>query len=157
MRKHIILTGLLLLYAFVMAIVVFNDLNVSKAKGADSATIGSDVSLLKVSEYGITLEFDPPGGGSGTLEAELYEMGDKLLAKVTRQHKGRSIEFELFAQINEKDLSNYYLRYRFNSSENFRRRSLLFVGEILETTVLGQREFVAGTRPIIRVMVRDKA
>ena len=62
----------------------------------------------------------------------------------------------MFAQIDKKDLANYYLRYRFDSGETFRQRSLLFVGEILETTVLGQREFVAGTSPVIRVLVRDR-
>ncbi|MHC4866352.1 MAG: MG2 domain-containing protein, partial [Planctomycetota bacterium] len=128
-----------------------------KAPGTDQLKVGPDISLLKVSEDGITVRFDPPKGKSGTLEAELYELGDKLLAKVTRRHKGRPLEVDLFAQMNDKDLTDYYLRYRFNSSEEFRQRSLLFVGEILETTVLGQREFVAGTRPVIRVLVRDRA
>ncbi|MHC4528598.1 MAG: hypothetical protein ACYS29_12040, partial [Planctomycetota bacterium] len=68
-----------------------------KAPGTDQLKVGPDISLLKVSEDGITVRFDQPKGKSGTLEAELYELGDKLLAKVTRRHKGRPLEVDLFA------------------------------------------------------------
>ncbi len=125
----------------------------SQALGAQQA--GPDISILKVSSEGITVQFTPPKSTSGTLEAELHEIDGKLMAKVTRQHKGKPIEVELFGQINEKDLGNYYLRYRFSSGDEFQQRSLLFAGEILETTVLGQREFVAGTQPLIRILVKD--
>jgi uncharacterized protein YfaS (alpha-2-macroglobulin family) len=117
----------------------------------------SDLSLLNVSSEGVTIEFYPPRSTSGTLEAELHKIDGGLMAKVTRRHRGRPLQIELYAQIDKKDLSKYYLRYRFDSNQIYRQRSLLFVGEILETTVLGQREFVAGTRPVIRVLVRDRA
>jgi uncharacterized protein YfaS (alpha-2-macroglobulin family) len=117
----------------------------------------ADLSLLKISNESVTIEFYPPEGETGALEAELYELDGKLLAKVTRRHTSKPLQLDLLAQVNQKDLANYYVRYRFDSSQAFRQRSLLFVGEILETTVLGQREFVAGTRPVIRVLVRDRA
>ncbi len=131
---------------------------VSTSSGSEQRNRANvDLSLLEVTSEKITIEFDPPERTSGTLEVELYELDGKLLAKVTRRHKGRPLQIDLVAQIDKKDLANYYLRYRFNSNQDFRRRSLLFVGEILETTVLGQREFVAGTRPFIKVLVRDRA
>ena len=123
----------------------------------DKPIVGSDLSIIKISPDHITVEFFPPKGQTGTLEAELYDLGRKLLAKVTRLHKGQTFQTDLFAEINDKDLSNYYLRYRFNSSQQFIQRSLMFLGEILETTVLGQRQFVAGTQPIIRILVRDRS
>jgi len=117
---------------------------------------GADVSLMGVTDEGVRLEFTPTNR-SGTLEVELYDLGGKMLAKVSRRHQGRPVEVMLYAQVKKDDLAEYYIQYRFDSNEAFRRRSLLFVGEILETTVLGQREFVAGTRPMIRVLVRDRA
>ena len=130
----------------------------SSGSGKDrESQINSDLSLLKVSSEGVTIEFYPTARTTGSLEAELYKLDGGLLAKVTRRHRGKPLQIELYAQIDKKDLSNYYLRYRFNSNQAFRQRSLLFVGEILETIVLGQREFVAGTRPVIRVLVRDRA
>jgi uncharacterized protein YfaS (alpha-2-macroglobulin family) len=118
---------------------------------------GTDLSLLEILPERITIEFYPPERKSGTIEVELYELEGKLLAKVTRRHEGRPIRMELFAQIDKNNPANYYLRYRFDSGETFRQRSLMFVGEVLETTVLGQREFVAGTSPVIRILVRDRA
>jgi len=155
MCKKVIWTGLVFSCALGSLVFILMGMAGSPAQGANLTN--ADLSLLKVSSEGITVEFYPPDGQRGTLEAELYELGGKLLAKVTRRHIGRGLQIDLFAQINEKDLANYYLRYRFNSGQEFRRRSLLFVGEILETTVLGQREFVAGTRPVIRVLVMDRA
>lgn len=116
-----------------------------------------ELSLLGITADKVDVEFYPPSGTSGMLEAELYQVDGKLLAKITRRHEGRAIRLELYAQIDKKDLSNYYLRYRFDSSQTFRQRSLVFVGEILETTILGQREFVAGTSPVIRILARDRA
>ncbi len=117
----------------------------------------AELALLEITSDKVAVELYPPSGTSGMLEAELYQLDGKLLAKITRRHEGNSIRLELYAQIDKKELANYYLRYRFDSSQTFRQRSLLFVGEILETTILGQREFVAGTSPVIRILVRDRA
>ncbi len=124
---------------------------------ARASQAGSDVSLTKVTDDAVELEFTPPSGKSGILEAELYDLDGKLLAKVSRRHRGRTLKVVLYAQVNKEDPSNYYVRYRFGAEQQWRQRSLLFAGEMLETTVLGQREFLAGTRPVIRVMVRDRA
>jgi uncharacterized protein YfaS (alpha-2-macroglobulin family) len=118
---------------------------------------GAELSLLEITSDKVAVELYPPSGTSGMLEAELYQVDGKLLAKITRRHEGNRVRLELYAQIDKKELANYYLRYRFDSSQTFRQRSLLFVGEILETTILGQREFVAGTSPVIRILVRDRA
>ncbi len=157
MFKRMILAGLASGFVLGAMVVVLTGAGGPQARGAGQASPASELSLIKVSGERITVEFKPPAGRGGMLEAELYKLDGKMLAKVTRRQAGRPIRVELYAQINEKDLSDYYLRYRFGANEEYRRRSLLFVGEILETTVLGQREFVAGTRPVIRVLVRDRA
>lgn len=127
------------------------------ASSSPEKQASSDLLLLDISSEAVEIEFLPPKGRGGVLEAELYDLEGTLLAKVTRRHRAKPLKVTLYAQINKDDPANYYMRYRFDSNEDFRQRSLQFVGEILETTVLGQREFVAGTRPVIRVMVRDRA
>ena len=71
--------------------------------------VNSDLSLLNVSSEGVTIEFYPPRSTTGSLETELYKLEGGLLAKVTRRHRGRPLQIELYAQIDKKDLSNYYL------------------------------------------------
>jgi uncharacterized protein YfaS (alpha-2-macroglobulin family) len=155
MRKRMVRAGLVLFCA-IGVFGLFQTGTADSRRGA-AGQGGSEVSVLEISSDMVSVEFFPPGDKSGVLEAELYEIDGKLLAKVTRQHKGKPVEVKLLAQIDKDEPGNYYLRYRFNSREKFRQRSLLFLGEILETTVLGQRQFVAGTRPVIRILVRDRA
>ena len=124
---------------------------------AEAAGQALDLTLVTVTTRGVEMQFEPPGGDAGRLEAELYELGGKLLAKVTRRHEGQGLKLTFVAEVDEKDLAQYYVRYRFSSGEPFQQRSLFYLGEILETTVLGQREFLAGTSPVIRVLVRDRA
>ena len=87
----------------------------------------------------------------------MLDLGGKLLAKVTVAHVGKPFQAKLTARVNTADPANYYVRYRFNAAEGFRQRSLHFLSELLETRVLGQREFLAGTSPVVRIMVRDRA
>jgi len=155
MYKRTILAGFLALAA--VGTLLLLQTGSASSRPSPEQQANAELSILEISSDAVSMEFYPPASKSGTLEAELYELGGKLLAKVTRRHTGRPLRIDLVAQVNKKDLSDYYLRYRFDSNQDFRQRSLLFVGEILETTVLGQREFVAGTRPVIRVLVRDRA
>jgi len=160
------MTGVGLVVSCAISILLLFQMGLAGSRSNQEKQANTDLSLLEITSEKITIEFHPPDGTSGAIEVELYQLdgqpvpireAGKLLAKVTRRHQGRPLQIEMFAQIDKKDLANYYLRYRFDSGETFRQRSLLFVGEILETTVLGQREFVAGTSPVIRVLVRDRA
>jgi hypothetical protein len=137
-------------------VVLSTQLICSGTWGQDNTVTGNS-SLVNVSKGSLTIKFVPPSGKSGTLEAELYDLGGAMLAKVTHKHQGKPLEITFIAEVNPEDLANYYLRFRFNSSENYRKRSLFYLGEILETTILGQRDFIAGTRPVIRILVRDRA
>ncbi len=129
----------------------------TEAANPNAKQIGSDVSLEQVTSESIELEFLKPTGGGGLLEVELLNLNGDMLAKVTRRHSGKPVKVTLYGQINPDDLPNYYLRYRYDSNQEFRQRSMLFVGEVLETTVLGQREFIAGTAPVIRIIIKDRA
>ncbi|MBN1844726.1 MAG: hypothetical protein JW810_03515 [Sedimentisphaerales bacterium] len=113
--------------------------------------------LVKLTDQGVEVRFCPPGGRPGTLEAELYNLEGTMLAKVTRRHTGRPETILFVAEVDRRNPANYYVRYRFDAGEKFQQRSLFYLGEILETTILGQKEFVAGTRPVIRILVRDRA
>jgi alpha-2-macroglobulin-like protein len=126
------------------------------ASSANQKQNDSDIVLSAVTDESLDIEFRRPSVRSGLLEVELLNLDGSMLAKVTRRHTGQSIKVTLYGQINKSDLANYYIRYRFDSNQNFIKRSLLFTGEILETTVLGQREFVAGTTAAIRIIVKDK-
>ncbi len=121
------------------------------------ALAAPEIMLLGSSKEGIELEFAPPAAKADTLEAELYDLSGKILAKVTRVHSGEAVKVNMSAPIDPKDLAKYYLRYRTTAKTEFQRRSLYFLKEILETTVLFHRKLVAGTRPMIRVIVKDRA
>ena len=113
-----------------LAVLVLVLLQTGSAGPGSTSRTNVDMSLLKISPEAVTIEFYPPQGQTGTLEAQLHDLGGKLLAKVTRPHDGRPLLVDLFAQIDQNDLANYYLQYRFDSGQSFRRRSLLFVGHL---------------------------
>ncbi|HEV56387.1 MAG TPA: hypothetical protein ENN87_02675, partial [Phycisphaerales bacterium] len=115
------------------------------------------MSLIEASSNSVVIEFRPPAGQSGVLEAELYALDGDLLAKVTRRHTGQALRVTFVAEIDRNDLAAYYVRFRFSSGEAFSQRSLYYAAPVLETVVLGQREFMAGTCPVIRILVRDRA
>lgn len=115
------------------------------------------LSLIAIADNSLTLRVVPPVGKPGTLEAELYDLAGTLLAKITQKHRGTPLEITFVAAVNAEDPADYYLRFRFDAGQAFRKRSLFYLGEILETTILGQRDFIAGTRPVIRILVQDRA
>ncbi len=115
------------------------------------------MSLIEASSNSVVIEFRPPAGRPGVLEAELHALDGDLLAKVTRRHAGQPLRVTFVAEIKRDDLANYYVRFRFDSGQAFQQRSLYYSAPVLETVVLGQREFMAGTCPVIRILVRDRA
>ena len=128
------------------------------AGGLGPAVAGGAVVELKgTTDKGVELAFAPPDGKAGAFEGELYDLSGKLLAKASRDHRGKPFGVAFQAAINPKDLANYYVRYRFAAAQAFARRSLFFMQELLSTTLLGQRDLVGGTSPRIRVLVQDKA
>jgi len=127
---------------------------------AGDSTKASDagIDLVKLGADGVTLSITAPDGEAGTAEVQLYDIAGKELATASRKHDGKAFKIVLSAKLDKaKAAENYYVRYRFDSADEFQQRSLYFMSEILETTVLGQRDLVAGTRPLVRVMVRDRA
>ncbi len=118
---------------------------------------GGDVSLIAMHEDGVHLRCWPESGRTGLLEAELYALQGEALASVSRAHRGDAFEVVLPADLPSTDPADYYLRYRFYPEDDFRQRSLFFLAPILETIVLAQNEYLAGSEPRVRVLVRDKA
>ena len=116
-----------------------------------------EVSLAGMARDGITLDLFPPRNRRGNATVELLDLRGKVVAATSVSHGGKPFQVRLAARISANDPANYYVRYHFDGSEPFRQRSLQFLAEMLETHVLGQREFFAGTSPVVRVMVRDRA
>ena len=117
----------------------------------------ADVSLLNISKNGVNLQLSPPDGKAGVLEVELCELEGKVLGKTTVRHKGLSTAVTITAALDSDDPADYFIRYRFDSSHEYTQRSLFLLSEMLETIVLAQREYLAGTTPIIQILVRDRA
>ena len=127
------------------------------AVGGEAAPDAGDVSIVSATTEGLTLTFTPPGHRSGAVEAEICDLEGRMLAKVTGRHGGRPLELKMSAPLDTQNMANYYLRYRFGPDTEWQRCSLFFMGEVLETIVLGQREYLAGTRAVLRVIVRNRA
>ncbi|NLX07663.1 MAG: hypothetical protein GXY33_21200 [Phycisphaerae bacterium] len=125
--------------------------------GHPSAEAGR-AELVQASGDELIVRFTPPAGTAGELEAGIHRVDDnRLVAKVTLPHDGRTISVTFACHIGEGELADYYVRYRFASDREFEQKSLLFIREMLRVTVLGQRELVAGTHPTVRILVRDEA
>ena len=124
---------------------------------AEAPQAGPEVSLVGVADGAVTLEFRPADTTAGLVEAELHALDGKLLAKGSVRHAGKPVTLRLAGGVDEKKAADYYVRYRLGEGRPFRQRSLFFLKEILETTVLAQRDLVAGTSPVVRVLVRDRA
>ena len=152
-----VVVGCVLLVGVVASVVLVGIRTAPPAARGEQAEVGPEIALVEAKPDSVTLRFCPRAGQRGSVEVELYDLSGKLLAKASAAHGGRPGSIQLSAAINEKDPASYYVRYRLDKAERFRQRSLFFLSEILETTIIGQREFVAGTSPVVRVMVRDRA
>ena len=153
MNRRMIQVGLVILYVVVL-FTISTSQTVNSNRGSSSQ---NPISLVGISKEQIIIHFNPPEGKSGVLEAELYTVEKKLLAKISHKHQGTPFEAALTAEVDEKDLANYYIRFRFDGGDTFEQRSLYYLGELLETMVLGQREFITGSQPVIRILVTDMA
>jgi hypothetical protein len=113
------------------------------------------IRVTAITADGVTVELQT--AKAGTAEVELYDLAGKLLAKGSLKHNGGAATVKLAAALIPNDQSDYYIRFRPTETDEYQQRSLLFAGEMLEVTVLGYREMMAGTRPVLRVLVHDRA
>jgi hypothetical protein len=110
-----------------------------------------------VHDGGVEVEV-APHGHAGAAEVEFCRLNGERLARAARPpHNGTPRRLWLAADVDPEHPDDYYLRWRVRPDASFQQRSLFVLGEILETVVVGQRAFVAGTRPLMRVLVRDHA
>ncbi len=96
--------------------------------------------LVHMDADGVTLRFGPPAGTSGTVEAELCDLGGKLLARASIEHQGRPVEVVLAGPVRTTEPANYYVRYRFTGEESFRSRSLFLIAEVSAAIGTGSGE-----------------
>jgi len=152
--RHWSVLGCILMMCIAAGLFAVPSGDAAKAPEAKDAVI----ELIKLDAEGVILSLTPPDGKAGQAEVQLVDITGKELAKASRGHDGKAFKIGLSANLDKaKSAENYYIRYRFDGAEKFQQRSLYFMSEILETTVLGQRDLVAGTRPMVRVIVHDRA
>ncbi len=58
---------------------------------AQNQTTAEILALREITTDHLTLVFDPAAAPPGTFEAELYNLDNQLLAKVTQNHKGKPV------------------------------------------------------------------
>ena len=89
---------------------------------------------------------------------ELLDLRGKVVAKTSVATVGKPFQVRLAARVNAADPANYYVRYRFDGSGAVPpAEPAIPQPSCWRLTSLGQREFFAGTSPVVRVMVRDRA
>lgn len=117
----------------------------------------AEIALAEITKEGLSLSLTPPAGNPGKLEVELCAVRGDVLAKASRSHEGQPVKVQLSADLNPDQPADYYVRWRFDTKDEFKQRSLYFLTQVLETIVVAQREYLAGTEPVIQVLVRDRA
>ena len=126
------------------------------AGGAADGAASGEMRLLAVDADGVALRLEPPAGARGTAEIEVLAVDGKSLAHGAAAHAGKPVEMKLAAAVKPGDPAGYYVRWRATAEAPWRQKSLLLLGEMLETIVLGHRDMLAGTQPMLRVIVRDR-
>jgi len=163
MKRNLLLLNITAILAILMILSVL--LTAHGARTADrhsgpvlySTATEPEVALLSLDADGVGLAFRPKSGQPGFLEAELFELHGESVAGISRRHSGRPFEVKLPVDQPSSDASDYYLRYRLHTSDAFQQSSLFFLAPVLETIVLAQREYLAGSSPKVRVLVNDRA
>jgi len=117
----------------------------------------AEITLLDLDADGARLAVRPAGGLPDVFEAEIWDLQGDLRGEVERRHDGWPFEVTLPAELAGAGPDDLYLRYRLGRGEAFQQRSLVFLSPLPETIVLGQREYLAGSRPVLRLLVRDRA
>jgi uncharacterized repeat protein (TIGR01451 family) len=116
----------------------------------------SRVALLTVQSDRVDVEITPTEQGPGIFQLELCKLDGSVLAKTEQPHGGKPHRLQLSAAVDPEHTEEYYLRFRSNPARAPQQASLLRLGDILETVVLGQRELIAGTSSLIHILVRDR-
>lgn len=116
----------------------------------------SRMTLLTVQSDRVEVEITPTEQGPGIFQLELCKLDGSVLARTEQPHSGKPQRLQLSAAVDPEHTEEYYLRFRSNPARAHQQAGLLMLGDILETVVLGQRELIAGTSPLIHILVRDR-
>jgi alpha-2-macroglobulin-like protein len=127
------------------------------ARFAAVAPAASDiqVKLIRVGEDDVSLRFSGLPRGTERLYAKITDLDGKELGGGSRVYDSREIRVTIPAKIDGAQLAKYVVEYWITGREPHHRKSLFYMADKLQTIVLAQREYYAGSLAGLRVIVRN--
>ena len=115
------------------------------------------VRIARIEEHEVAFDFENlPRQKHGFIEFMVKELDGTLIDQGKEYYKGIDARLVVKAKIKKDELSNYTLGYRLNGQGGYTQRSFFFLIDRLETIVLGQKEYATGSRPSLRIIVRNR-
>ncbi len=113
------------------------------------------IKLIRVGQDDVSLRFSGLPKGTERLWAKITDLDGKELAGASRVFDSGEIQVRIPAKIDAKQLAKYVVEYWIVGREPRYRKSLFYLADKLQTIVLGQKEYYAGSLAGLRVIVRN--
>ncbi|MDP2896165.1 MAG: alpha-2-macroglobulin family protein [bacterium] len=116
---------------------------------------GIQVKLIRVGEDDVSLKFSALPRGTERLWAKITDLDGKELAGASRVFDKGELQVRIPAKIDATQLAKYAVEYWIVGREPRYRKSLFYLADKLQTIVLAQKEYYAGSLSGLRVIVRN--
>ncbi len=113
------------------------------------------VKLVRVGKGYVSLTFEGLPMAKGRLYVEIADLDGKEIGKGSARFSDGEAEIAVPAKIDGSQLAKYVLAYRIGRGGKTHRKSFFYLADKLQTIVLGQREYYAGSLAGLRVIVRN--
>jgi len=113
------------------------------------------VKIVRVGKEYVSLKFEGLPTPKGKLYVEITDLDGKELGKGSARFSDGEAEIAIPAKIDGGQLPKYVLGYRVGRGGETHRKSLFHLADRLQTIVLGQKEYYAGSLASLRVIVRN--
>ncbi len=117
----------------------------------------AQIKILRVGKEQVSLRFGGLPVEEGRLFAEITDLSGSRLGEASASFSGGRTRVIVPAKIDAKHLAKYVLQYKIGREGKAFRKSLFYLADKLQTVVLGQREYYAGSLTGLRVIVRNKS
>lgn len=113
------------------------------------------VKLIRVGEDDVSLRFSGLPRGTGRLSAKITDLDGKELGGGSRVFDSGAVGVRIPAKIDAAQVAKYVVEYWIVGREPHYRKSLFYLADKLQTIILAQREYYAGSLAGLRVIVRN--
>jgi len=144
------------LFAFIVGLLVIGASLVLGRVSPVSSDEAAQIKILRVSKEEVSLRFDALPVPKGRVFAEITDLDGARLGSASASFSEGTADVAVPAKIDGSQLAKYVLRYRVGREGQTHRKSLFFLADKLQTIVLGQREYFAGSLAGLRVIVRNR-